>query len=123
MLVVDDDALIEQFIRQALEDAGYRVVPTNSGLEALQLLAESDGEWAGVVTDINLGDGAPSGWDIARQARTVSPTVPVIYISGDSSHQWTVHGVPLSIMVSKPFAPSRVVVALADLLNARARDA
>lgn len=121
VLVVDDDILIEQFIREALEEAGHDVVSTNSATEALHLLADRGREWSGLVTDINLGRGAPCGWDIAKAARTVSAAVPVIYVSGDSSHQWTILGVPLSIMVDKPFAPSRLIVALADLLNARTR--
>jgi CheY-like chemotaxis protein len=122
VLVVDDEVLVEMLIRDALEAAGYSVISTCSAAEALQLLENADHHWAGVVTDINLGEGAPLGWDIARRAREVTPAVPVIYVSADSSQQWTAQGVPLSIMISKPFAPSRVVVALADLLNARAGD-
>lgn len=119
ILVVDDDALVEQLIGDALKDAGYSVVSTNVGAEALRLLANADQQWAGIVTDVNLGAGSPLGWEIARRAREVAAGLAVIYISGDSSHQWMVQGVPLSVMIDKPFAPSRVVVALADLLNAR----
>lgn len=119
ILVVDDDALVEQLIGDALEDAGYSVVSTNVGAEALRLLANADQQWAGIVTDVNLGAGSPLGWEIARRTREVAAGLAVIYVSGDSSHQWTVQGVPLSVMIDKPFAPSRVVVALAHLLNAR----
>ena len=119
VLVVDDEELVGQLICDALEDAGCDVICTASGAEALNLLSAGAHEWAGVVTDINLGRGAPRGWDVARAARQATPAIAVIYVSGDSSHEWPVQGVPLSIMISKPFTPSRVVVALADLLNGR----
>jgi CheY-like chemotaxis protein len=119
VLVVDDEELVGQLICDALEDAGYDVVYTESGLEAVALLASEGREWAGVVTDINLGRASPRGWDVARSARQATPAIAVIYVSGDSSHEWAVQGVPLSVMISKPFTASRVVVALADLLNAR----
>lgn len=122
VLVVDDEPLVEDLMRCALEDAGYSVVSAHCGAEAVRLLSGPDQHWAGVVTDINLGAGSPPGWEVARRAREVAPSLPVIYVSGDSSHQWTVEGVPLSVMICKPFAPSRIVVALADLLNARSGD-
>lgn len=122
VLVVDDEPLVGDLIREALETAGYAVVSADSGVEALALLASGGRAWAALVTDINLGSASPLGWEVARRARSVSASLPVIYVSGDSSHDWAVQGVPMSIMISKPFTPSRVVVALADLLNAKTGD-
>jgi hypothetical protein len=42
----------------------------------------------------------------------------VVYITGDSAHEWTVHGVPNSVLVTKPFAAAQVVTAVSQLLTA-----
>lgn len=70
-----------------------------------------------LITDIQLGGGA-NGWDVARRARELKPSMPVVYVSGDSSSHWEANGVPGSIMIQKPFALAQVTTAIAQLLNA-----
>ena len=67
--------------------------------------------------DIRLGAG-PDGWAVARRARELVPTMPVVYMSGDSSPEWSSKGVPNSLMVAKPFAPAQIITAVSTLLNA-----
>lgn len=43
--------------------------------------------------------------------------MPVVYISGDSAHEWPVKGVPKSVMVPKPFAVAQIITAVPILLN------
>jgi DNA-binding response OmpR family regulator len=122
VLVVDDEPLILDLLHTTLEDAGFAVVAASDDAQAF-LALESNGaqDFVGLVTDVNLR--CPrSGWDIAHRAREQKPGIPVIYLSGDSAHEWTVHGVPQSVMVTKPFAPAQVVVALATLINAPSSD-
>ena len=78
---------------------------------------EGDPGFAGLVTDINFGR-PPVGWDVATRAREISPTTAVVYITGDSGHEWSVRGVPRSIVVTKPFAPLQIAAALAAQLKA-----
>ena len=40
----------------------------------------------------------------------------VLYVSGDSAHEWTARGVPNSAMVAKPFVDAQIITALATLL-------
>ena len=65
---------------------------------------------------MNLG-GELTGWDVARAAREQFPTLPVVYVTGDSAHEWAAHGVPNSILLSKPFVEAQIVNAVATLLN------
>jgi CheY-like chemotaxis protein len=69
------------------------------------------------VTDINLL-GTMDGWEVAKQAREINPTFPIIYMTGAAADQWASHGVPNSALLAKPFAPAQLVTALAHLLNA-----
>src|SRR5436190_653944 len=116
ILLVEDEAVIQELIQTALEDAGYAVRAAGNGSDGHAILEEDAQTLGGLISDVNLGP-EPNGWKVAARARELNPNVPVIYISGDSAHEWAAHGVPNSIMISKPFAPIEVVVALATLRN------
>lgn len=117
VLVVEDEPLILDLLQTTLEDAGFRTILAVNDVEAIAAL-ESDRarDLAGLVTDVNLR--CPrNGWEIARRARELNPGLPVVFMSGDSGHDWTSQGVPHSTLVEKPFAPAQIVVALASLAN------
>jgi DNA-binding response OmpR family regulator len=113
---VDDDLLVQDVIRSALEDGGFTVVCAAAGTEAMSLLDDSTAGIQALVTDVNLGAGE-SGWDVARYGRERNTVLPVVYVSGDSAHDWSAHGVPGSVLVQKPFAPAQIVTAVATVLN------
>ena len=116
ILVVDDDPFIQDLIQVALEEASYAVVVVGNGKDGQAALERDASTLGGLITDVNLGS-EPNGWKVAARARELNANLPVIYMSGDSAHEWAAHGVPNSIMISKPFAPIEVVVALATLRN------
>lgn len=115
VLVVDDEPAIRELAQQALEDAGYEVVAVGSAAEALRAL-EAESEFVALVTDINLGP-PPKGWDVAVRAREGHPGMAVVYMTGDSAEEWSAHGVPQSVIVTKPFAPAQIAVGVTTLLN------
>ncbi len=116
ILVVDDEPLITDLLRSALDDAGFSSVEASDADEAFAILERDGAGLAGLVTDINLG-AARSGWDIARRAREQNAAVAIVYCSGGNPQDWPVEGVPKSVMLTKPFAPAQVVVALSNLIN------
>jgi len=117
VLIVEDDEAIQSLIEDALADGGFSTAFALSGEEAVTLLKGHKGKYQALVTDINLR-GRMEGWDVARGARELDPQFPVVYISGASGAEWPVKGVPNSVMLVKPFAPSQLVTAVAQLLNA-----
>jgi len=116
LLVVEDEALILDFAVTALEDGGYVVVTADAALPALALLEGTTRPFCGLLTDVNLGDGI-TGWEVARRARELSPEIPVVYMTGDSAHEWAAQGVPNSLLLQKPFAGAQLVTAISGLLN------
>jgi len=116
ILLVDDDAAVQTIIQAALEDAGYQVLTASSGAEAKVILEREAADLGGMITDVNLGS-QPNGWKVGAAARELNAGLPVIYVSGDSAHEWAAHGVPNSLMITKPFTPTELVVALATLRN------
>ena len=116
VLLVEDEPLIRDLLQGALEDGGFEVAYANNGDGAIDVLQSRPGEFAGVVTDVDLGGGM-TGWDVGHAARRISPVIAVVFMSGASSHQWESEGVPGSTMLMKPFAPAQLLVALATQIN------
>jgi len=117
ILVVEDDQLIQAMVEEALSDGGFGSAITAAGEEAISLLQGSENHYRALITDINLL-GRLKGWEVARVARELDPTVPVIYMTGTDGGEWASKGVPNSVLLSKPFAPAQIVTAVASLLNA-----
>lgn len=116
LLLVEDEALILVDVKDALTNAGFEVVAAHDGTQALAELDADAKRFKAVVTDIQLGSG-PDGWDIGRRAREVVPDMPVIYVSGGSSNDWSAKGVPDSVMVAKPFASVQLIMAVSTLIT------
>jgi DNA-binding response OmpR family regulator len=85
-----------------------------SGAQALAELEANPARFGAPLTDVRLGQ--PDGWEVARWARELVPRMPVLYVTGDSAHEWHTQGVPNSLVVAKPFVAAQIVTALRALL-------
>src|SRR4051812_18073183 len=101
ILVVDDDKLIQDLVEDALADGGFEVAIASSGEEAITLLNGKVAEYRALVTDIHLG-GTIDGWEVARSAREIDATFPIVYMTGAAADEWGSKGVPNSILLNKP---------------------
>lgn len=117
LLVVEDDALVLLVAQDALEAGGYSVVVACTGAEAVHQLDNSDVQFAGLITDVNLGRGV-NGWDVARHAREMRPALPVIYTTAHAADDWPAHGVPNSLLIQKPYAPAQLLTAISTAITA-----
>jgi len=116
LLLVEDDPLIREVLDTELVEAGFEVVTAHDGERALAELNADSVRFRAVVTDIKVGPG-PDGWDVGRHARELVPDMPVVYISGDSGHDWASKGVPESVIIAKPFVPAQLVTAISMLIT------
>lgn len=116
LLVVEDEPLIRMMMEDLLRNAGYMVHTAENGTDAVQAISEPELPVHGLVTDVRLGTG-PDGWAVARYARELCPKMPVVYVTGDSAHEWAAQGVPQSILVQKPFRGAQITKAVISLLN------
>lgn len=116
LLLAEDETAILMLVQDVLEEAGYTVLCVVDGDEALAVVEDRYADLLGLVTDIRLGS-ETSGWDLAHRARELNPVVSVVYMSGDSAHEWAANGVPKSVMLQKPFANAQLVTAISSLLN------
>lgn len=98
-----------------MEEAGFAVEHFKRGGDAAAALQERAGQYQALLTDVRLPE--VDGWELAHLARELNPSIPVVYVSGDSAADWPVHGVPNSLMLQKPFAMAQMVAAITTLLN------
>ena len=78
ILLVDDDLQVVRFLKKALENEGYRVTATISGIDALQAIATDRPDL--LILDLNMPE--PDGFDVLREEREKFPYLRTIVISG-----------------------------------------
>jgi len=117
ILVIEDDRELQSIIEDALRDGGFEPAIAGSGEEAITLLKAFRTKYRALVTDISLL-GRLDGWRVARSAREIDPSFPIIYITGAGGDDWPSKGVPNSILLQKPFGPAQLVTAVSELLTA-----
>jgi len=117
ILLVEDEPLIVEILTAEFADTGFEVVVASDGNRAIAELDADAARFKAVVTDIRLGKG-PDGWDVGRRARELVSDMSVVYVSGDSTHDWSSKGVPESVVILKPFAPTQLVTAVSTLISA-----
>ena len=114
LLLVDDEELVRSGIAAMLTEAGFRVIEAASASAALQMLG------SGVAVDALVTDFAMpgmSGVELAREARTLRPGLPVLMITGYAAlgpHE--VGGLP---RIAKPFGQNELAAAVSDVLGAK----
>jgi|tagenome__1003787_1003787.scaffolds.fasta_scaffold19860649_1 CheY-like chemotaxis protein len=117
VLVVEDEPINLQNVQEALDDAGFRTAIASTGEQGITKLEELGAEIAGVITDVRIGSGV-SGWDVARAAREQKPNMPIVYMTAADADEWSVQGVPKSLLVHKPFVLAQIVTAISSLITA-----
>ena len=123
IFVVEDEPLIQEILQAVLEDSGFEVNVACSSMEAIATLEAQPSKFRALITDVNLACSELTGWDVAKRARELKPDLPVVYMTGDSAHEWTSVGVPNSVLLMKPFTFSQLVTAVSQLLNGSVPDA
>ncbi len=113
VLLVEDDFFVRCCVADELRGAGYTVVETPSGEEAIAL-CKSDTAIDIVFTDINL-IGAASGWEVGECFLAHRPNVPVLYTSGQVIERERC--VPGGVFVAKPYQHDDILNACQRLLS------
>ena len=118
ILLVEAEDRVREALDIALSEAGFQVIFAWDVTGATDELSLNPAVYRAVITDVGRGNIA-GAWDVAHRARELVEEIPIIYINGESTHDWFVRGVPKSVLVAKPFLPAQVVAAVLTLMNTR----
>ncbi len=116
-LVVDDDAFAAEMTAAVLEDAGYEAMIVESGVAAVEILA-NDPAFDGVVSDMNMP--LISGLELFDALRAEGCNLPFILLSGDDPEKLRLREPRLDACIAKDCdLESTLVNAIASVLQAR----
>lgn len=103
VLVVEDDAMVRDFVVQQLRQLGYRTRLAENGRQALAAL-DDDTEIDLLLTDVILS-GTLTGKQVADTAQRQRPDLKVLFMSGYTENAIVHHGRldPGVLLLSKPF--------------------
>jgi len=100
ILLVDDDPMVLDFLREALGLGGHHVTTAGGGSEALSRVTA--GSFDLVITDLSMAE--VSGLEVAKAVKRRHPAVPVILLSGWAVQQDSdeVRESGVDLILSKP---------------------
>lgn len=113
-LVVDDDMMILMDACAILEEAGFRPLEATTADEALDVLAQYDGQVQLLFTDVQM-PGSRDGFALARETAARWPHIKILVASGNLKP--APDDLPEGAMfLGKPFSAELVHTRLKELL-------
>ena len=114
VLLVEDERKLRELVRSYLERAGFTVLSTGSGAEAITVAASAAPDL--VVLDLGLPD--VPGETVARELRAAGP-VPILMLTARVAEEDRIAGLELGAddYVSKPFSPRELVLRVQAILR------
>jgi DNA-binding response OmpR family regulator len=114
VLVVEDERKLRDFVRSYLERAGFTVLSTGSGAEAIEMATAASPDL--VILDLGLPD--VPGETVARELRDAIST-PILMLTAKSAEEDRIRGLELGAddYVTKPFSPRELVLRVQAILR------
>jgi len=114
VLLVEDERKLRELVRSYLERAGFTVLSTGSGAEAITVAASAAPDL--VVLDLGLPD--VPGETVARELRAAGP-VPILMLTARVAEEDRIAGLELGAddYVTKPFSPRELVLRVQAILR------
>ena len=117
ILVVDDEAIIRESLRDWLADAGYEVFTAENGSKALELIEK---ERLGIVI-ADLVMAGMDGIELMKRAKEIRPNIEVIIITAYASIPTAIAAMKEGAYdyIEKPFCPERAELLIQKLAEHR----
>ncbi len=114
VLLVEDERKLRELVRSYLERAGFTVLSTGSGAEALTLVASASLDL--VILDLGLPD--VPGETVASEVRAAGP-IPILMLTAKAAQEDRIAGLELGAddYVTKPFSPRELVLRVHAILR------
>jgi CheY-like chemotaxis protein len=115
VLVVEDEPAVLDVVSYILEEDGFSVLRAARASEALTMLGRSVDL---LLTDVVM-PGPMNGFELAREARSLRPGLPIICMTGYIDVDHRPHQAFYDHLLAKPFKPRHVLAAVARVLTSR----
>lgn len=117
ILLVEDEGIVRQLVRDVLESNGYRVLVATSGDEALQISERYQGLISLLMTDVVMPQ--MGGREVAERLALSRPEIKVLYMSGYTNGSIFHHGVLDEgiAFLEKPFTLESVTHKVREVLD------
>lgn len=99
ILIVEDDVLLLNVLKEYLELSGYKVSTAENAQSGLEAFLNKPSE--AVITDINM-PGVMSGIDVVRRIKAFKPDTRIIVCTGYSNDLSSIENVAHQV-IKKPF--------------------
>jgi len=118
VLLIEDDDDNRELMAEVLVAAGFEVVAAASGAEGLKTLSERSIDV--LVTDVGMP--GMGGLEVARAAKAIAPSVPVVVVTGWAEREdiTSARGREVDAVLIKPVDPDALSAAVGDALRSRA---
>jgi CheY-like chemotaxis protein len=119
VLLVEDDDDNRELMAEVLAASGFEVLSAASGQAGLKALAEHSVDV--VVTDVGMP--GMGGLELAKAAKQIAPTVPVVIVTGWAERDdiAEARGKHVDAVLIKPVDPDALTQAVTDVARASGR--
>lgn len=119
ILIVDDDPSVLNLLDEILSGAGYAVIGSTGGEDALHILIQAEIDL--VISDLAMP--RLSGRELAVKIRNIEPDLPILYLSGsaDAKEAYSQDQQTLGIVgyLEKPFIKEAVLASVLKALGGK----
>jgi CheY-like chemotaxis protein len=118
VLVVEDEKLVRNLVREILSQHGYKVLEASRGTEALEVSGRHKGPIHLLVSDVVMP--GMTGPELARRLTALRPEMGVLFMSGYTDDAILHHGVlePGTEFLQKPFTAGSLGGKVRHMLDA-----
>ena len=120
ILVVDDDRGIRDFLKSFLSENGYNVEEARNGLEALEVIELTGGDFDLIISDIRMPK--MTGIQLVREMKqslslSESALPPIILMSGDKFINYELIEALGAMFIPKPLSLEKILSAVREAVG------
>jgi PAS domain S-box-containing protein len=116
ILLVEDEEIIRDMMREILLNAGYDITVAKNGIEAFKVCETSGKTFDLVITDFNMPE--MNGRELAEKLKAVCGSTEILFISGYTDDEDFLQEISNSDknFIAKPFSPEILVLKVKKIL-------